>query len=68
MFDSAPTAVPQAPTSSQDAFLLDDLLAPAPAHPSSSPFHAFSTNVMPQGKLLNDWLSIPVRTVSNRER
>ncbi|XP_045036160.1 telomere length regulation protein TEL2 homolog isoform X3 [Daphnia magna] len=48
VFDSTITAAPQAATPSQDAFLLDDLLAPAPAEPSSSPFHAFSTNVMPQ--------------------
>ncbi|XP_032796424.2 clathrin interactor 1 isoform X4 [Daphnia magna] len=52
VFDSTITAAPQAATPSQDAFLLDDLLAPAPAEPSSSPFHAFSTNVMPQGSSL----------------
>lgn len=52
VFDSTITAAPQAATPSQDAFLLDDLLAPAPAEPSSSPFHAFSTNVMPQGNHL----------------
>jgi len=51
VFDSTP-AVPQAATPSQDAFLLDDLLAPAPVGPSSMPFNAFSTNVMPPGNHL----------------
>ena len=51
VFDSTP-AVPQTVTPSQDAFLLDDLLAPAPVGPSSMPFNAFSTNVMPPGNHL----------------
>jgi hypothetical protein len=59
VFDSSP-AIPQAAaatTPSQDAFLLDDLLAPAPVGPSSMPFNAFSTNVMPPGNQFNDWLA-----------
>lgn len=51
VFDSAPNTMvaPKAPTPSQDALLLDDLLSPATVGPSSLPFNAFSPTGIPQG-------------------